>query len=89
MTSRLYDSAEDAARATAPAKSQVLVTPADEDLPGGVCKAIEVIAAGNVVTLAEGDTVAVTRPGVAPGTIIPVRIKQVRTGTTATVVAYY
>jgi hypothetical protein len=89
MSSSAYDSPEDATRGSAPAKSQVLVTPANADLPGGVCKAIEVITAGDVVTIAEADSVAVTRLSVAAGTIIPVRIKQVRTGTTASVVAYY
>jgi len=89
MSSTAYDSSEDAQRAAAPAKSQVLVAPANTDLPGGVCKSIEVIAAGDVVSLAEGDAVAVTRTAVPVGTIIRVRIKQVRTGTTATVVAHY
>lgn len=89
MTTTAYDTSEDAARAAAPAKRQVLVAPANADLPNGVCNALEVIAAGNVVSLAEGDAVAVTRNTVAVGTIIRVRTKQVQTGTTATVLALY
>lgn len=82
-------SSEDAIRAMAPAKRQVLVAPANADLPNGICKAIEIIAADDVETLAEGDATPVTRAAVAAGTVIKVRMKQVRTGTTATVVAYY
>ncbi len=78
-------------RLGAPASSQVAVTPNDDtDLPDGVCKALEVTVAGNLVTIGADDTVAVTRPNVAAGTIIPVRIKRVKsTGTSATVVALY
>lgn len=35
MTATGYDTSEDAARATAPAKRQVLVAPANADLPNG------------------------------------------------------
>lgn len=74
-----------------PASSQVLVTPNDSsDLPNGPCKALEVIATGDVVSIAENDNIAVTRSAVAAGTIIQVRIRRVNaTGTTATVVALY
>lgn len=89
MSTTAYDSSEDAIRALAPAKRQVLVVPANADLPNGVCKAIEVIVAGDVETLAEGDVTPVTRAAVSAGTVIQVRMKQVRAGTTATVVAYY
>jgi hypothetical protein len=78
-------------RMMTPASSQKLVTPSDSaDLPGGVCKALEVIATGDVVCLAENDDTAVTRAAVPAGAIIEVRIKRVlSTGTTATVVALY
>ncbi|MBP1296620.1 spike base protein, RCAP_Rcc01079 family [Bradyrhizobium elkanii] len=89
MTTTTYDSAEDAIRATAPAKRQRAVTPANADLPDGVANSIEVVTAGNVQLLAEGDTVAITRNAVAAGVIIRVRTKQVQTGTTATVIALY
>jgi hypothetical protein len=89
MSATAYDSSEDAIRAMAPAKRQVLVAPANADLPDGVCKAIEVISAGDVVTLAEGDIAPVTRAAVAAGTVISVRTKRVLPATTATVVAYY
>ncbi|RWI35451.1 hypothetical protein [Mesorhizobium sp.] len=76
---------------SAPASSQKLVVPNDTaDLPSGVCKALEVIAAGDISSIAENDTVAVNRSAVAAGTIIQVRIRRVNaTGTTATVVALY
>jgi hypothetical protein len=89
MSSTAYDSPEDAARADAPGKSQVVVAPANVDLPGGVCKWLEVIAAGDVVSVAEDGGAPVTRAAVAAGTVIRVRTKQVRTGTTATVLAIY
>jgi hypothetical protein len=89
MSSTAYDSPEDAIRAYAPAKSQKLVVPANADLPDGVCKSLEVIAVGNVVTLAEGDSVAFTRTAIPVGTLIRVRVKQVLTGTPATVLALY
>jgi hypothetical protein len=78
-------------RMMTPASSQKVVTPSDtDDLPGGACKALEVIATGDVVCLAENDDAAVTRTAVAAGTVIEVRVRRVlSTGTTATLVALY
>lgn len=73
-----------------PARSQKAVTPDDDnDLPDGVCKSLEVVATGDVVCIAEEDTVAATRSAVAAGTIIPVRVRRVMEATTATVLALY
>ncbi|RVC47590.1 hypothetical protein EN781_00190 [Mesorhizobium sp. M4A.F.Ca.ET.090.04.2.1] len=74
-----------------PASSQVAVTPDDSnDLPGGVCNALEVIATGDVACIAAADTAAITRTAVPAGTVILVRARRVKaTGTTATVVALY
>ena len=89
MTATNYDSPEEAERASAPAKRQRAVAPANADLPDGIANAIEVLVAGNLVTLAEGDSVAVTRTNVPAGTVIRVRTKQVLAATTATVIALY
>lgn len=74
-----------------PASSQIAVTPNDSaDLPKGVCKALEVIADGDVSCLAESDDTPITRTGMTAGSVILVRVRRVyATGTTATVVALY
>jgi len=58
------------------------ITPANSDLPVPT-KAIFVGGAGNLVLIALNDTAQVTL-AVGAGAIIPVRARQVRTGTTAT-----
>lgn len=76
---------------TAPAISAKAVTPsADSNLPDGICRALWVGGAGNVVLIAANDTDAVTIAGVEAGTILPIRTKAVRNTSTATsIVALY
>lgn len=78
---------------SAPGISAILVTPNDNaDLPRGVCRAIEILSAGNVVTVAQSDpdSGAITRTGYPVGTVIPVCVRRVKaTGTTATIAALY
>jgi hypothetical protein len=77
----------------ASAVSQIAVTPNDNvDLPGGSCRALEVLVGGNIVCIAatDPDAGAITRTGYLAGTIIPISIRRVKaTGTTATVLALY
>jgi hypothetical protein len=76
-----------------PGRSQKAVTPDDDnDLPDGACKALEVIADGDVATIAEDDAddAPVTRSGLTAGRVIEMRVRRVlATGTTATVLAIY
>lgn len=74
-----------------PARSVRSVTPDNSnDLPDGVCKSLLVVTDGNVEIIAQSDasnqniTIAVTA-----GQILPIRVRRVREGTTATVVALY
>lgn len=74
------------------ARKLASVTPSDTVmLPNGVCRALWVGGAGNIVLLAEDDSAAVTLSGVAAGTVVPVRARRVNsTSTTATlIVAMY
>jgi hypothetical protein len=80
----------------AQARRGVAVTPSDsENLPGApqVCpKALWVSAAGtvNVVPMDEQSDAGVALGDLQAGTVIPIRVRRVRsTGTTATVVALY
>jgi hypothetical protein len=74
-----------------PARSIKAVTPNDAvDLPDGVCKALLVTADGNVVLIAESDPdIGAVTVATLKGAIIPVRVRRVKTGTTATVLALY
>ena len=74
------------------ARKLVAVTPANAvDLPNGVCRALWIGGAGNVNLVADSDTSAVTIVGVAAGSVLPIRARQVySTSTTATsIVALY
>lgn len=73
----------------APARSIRAVTPDDDaDLPDGVCKAVYILADGNLEVLAMNDTSEVTIP-VTAGMLIPIMAKRILESTTATVVALY
>lgn len=75
---------------TAPAWTGFSVTPADSDLPNGVCKAIYVGTGGNVYIMSPaGDIVPFVN--VANGTFMPVAAKQIRTTSTtaSNIVALY
>ena len=74
-----------------PATKLRAVTPADgTDLPGGICRALFVGTAGDLVLIASEDEDAVLVPSVPAG-ILPVSTKRVlATGTTASgIVALY
>lgn len=68
----------------------VLVTPGASDLADGVCKALFVVAAGDVTFIPDGndnaDTITVSSAPI--GLVIPFRVRRV-TAATATVVAVY
>ena len=65
------------------------VTPSDTDtLPDGICRALYVATEGDLEFIAADDDDAVTIP-VGALTTLNVAIKQVLTGTTATVYALY
>lgn len=68
-----------------PARSLQAVTPSDTLLlPGGTCRALSALVAGNVVVIADGDTVAQTIY-IGQGGVFPIQAKQVKeTNTTAT-----
>jgi hypothetical protein len=77
---------------TAPATKLVAVTPHDDnDLAGGICRALWVGGAGNVAVIAADDTDPVTIVAVSAGRELPISVKRVRaTNTTATsIVALY
>ena len=65
----------------APARSLAVVVPGNSDLPY-LCKALFVGGAGNIIILAADDSSPVTL-AVGAGTLLPIRAKQVQTGTTA------
>lgn len=67
------------------------ITPsATEDLPDGVCRAVWVGTGGDLEVVAEEDSTGVTFTNIPDGTLILVRAKAVRNGTTATdLVAMY
>jgi hypothetical protein len=71
---------------SSPATRHYTVTPADEDLPI-IPRALFIAESGDVVIRDWNDD-DVTYP-LEAGAIIPFRGKQVRTGTTATVIAWY
>jgi hypothetical protein len=72
--------------AMAPATRHYTVTPANADLPV-VPRAIYIATDGDVV-VRDGAGIDVTYPVVA-GQLLQIRAVQVRTGTTATVIAWY
>ncbi len=75
----------------APARSIRSVTPADtSDLPDGVCKGLFILSDGNlkIVAMRDADNEHVTI-AVTAGMIVPVMVRRVMEGTTATVVALY
>lgn len=61
-----------------------------EDLPDGACKALYVLTDGNIQIIAESDEddEPQTLP-VKAAQVVPIRVRRVMTGTTATVVAMY
>lgn len=65
------------------AENAAAVTPADSDL-AVTARALYVGGAGDVVVYMVGSTTAITFAGVAAGTILPIRVDQVRAATTAT-----
>ena len=72
-----------------PAISVAAVTPDDDaDLPRGACKALWIAADGNLEFIAAADSASIT-VAVTAGSIVPIRVRRVREGTTATVVALY
>lgn len=66
-----------------PAQFAAEITPADSDL-ATTARALYVGGAGDVVVYMVGSTTAITFAGVAAGTILPIRVDQVRAATTAT-----
>lgn len=76
---------------TAPAMEAAAVTPSDSaDLPNGICRALYVGGAGDLVVDTANNT-SITFTGAVAGSILPLNVKRVRaTGTTATsIVALY
>lgn len=72
---------------TTPATKAVAVTPSDTDELATVSRALYVGGAGNLSLILAGDSSAVTFTGVPAGTILPFRVKQVKsTSTTATAI---
>lgn len=68
----------------APAMEAAAVTPSnDDDLPGGICRALYIGTGGNLaVDTYSNQNIAFT--GVLGGTILPLQVKRVRvTGTSA------
>ena len=81
---------ESAALQSAPFTYLRGVTPANTNLPSGVCRGIYVGGAGNLTVILEDDTSAVTLTGVVAGQVYPLRAIQVTSATTATgIVAGY
>lgn len=66
-----------------PAQLAASVTPADTDLPN-VARGLYVGGAGDVVVYMVGSTTEVTFAGVTAGSILPIRVSQVRAATSAT-----
>lgn len=75
----------------APFSSLKDVSPSNTvDLPDGVAKGLLVTVDGDLVIIAEDDTLPVTAFPVVAGQVLNVRVKRVKlTGTTATVKAGY
>lgn len=76
---------------SAPAMEAAAVTPNDNaDLPNGICRALY-IGGGGTVVLDTYNNTSITFAGLQAGTILPVEVKRVRSGsTTATnIVALY
>jgi hypothetical protein len=75
---------------TSPAMEAAAVTPNDStDLPNGICRALYIGGAGSVVVDTANST-SITFAGLTAGTILPINVKRVRTGGTATnLVALY
>lgn len=74
-----------------PINDLAAVTPNDStDLPGGVSRGFICTAAGNLVfDTARGTTVTIAIPATATGIVQYIRMKRVRTTSTATVLACY
>ena len=79
-----------ASASTQPAGDALTITPADSDL-SIISRAIYVGVAGNLTVKMAGSENIVTFTGVAAGSLLPIRVTQVRsTATTATdIVALY
>lgn len=75
---------------TAPAMEAAAVTPNDSaDLPNGICRALYIGGSGSVI-LDTANNTSITFAGLQAGTILPLNVKRVRTGGTATsIVALY
>ena len=68
---------------TTPAAFGVEITPADADLEE-YTRAIYVGSTGNLEVIMAGDEHVITLIGVLAGSLLPLRVKQIRAGTTAT-----
>lgn len=70
---------------TFPAEKAYAITPTDDVELGAVTRGIWVGGAGDLAVIMKGDTAVVTFSGVVAGSLLPLRVKEVRaTGTTAT-----
>lgn len=71
-----------------PAGFAAAVAPADTDLAGGFTRGLYVGGTGDVAVLMAGDQAGsvVTFTAVPAGTILPIRVSQVRLATTATLI---
>lgn len=70
---------------TNPGEKAYAITPADDTELSDHCRALYVGGAGDVSVKLIGDDTPVTFSGVVAGSLLPLRVKEVRaTGTTAT-----
>ncbi len=78
-----------ASRLTNPAAEAEAITPADTDLDQ-YTRALYVGTAGDVVVVMGGNDATITFTGVLAGSILPIRVSQVTSATTASdIVALY
>jgi hypothetical protein len=67
-----------------PCRSTFVITPSDTNELPFVTRAIYIGSAGNLTARLAGDTASVAFNGLAPGTVLPLRVRQIfATGTTA------
>jgi hypothetical protein len=70
---------------TTPALNAVALTPDDSNDLTTTTRGLYIGVGGNISVILEGDTVAVTFLGAIAGTVLPLRVKRLRsTSTTAT-----
>ncbi|MCJ8334611.1 MAG: hypothetical protein MJH10_10260 [Epibacterium sp.] len=72
-----------AAGLEAPATKAAAVTAADSDL-AQTTRAIYIGGAGDIEVYMAGDTTAITFVGLQAGTVLPIRVDQIRAASTAT-----